>query len=308
MSNNSSVAVGIFGQQFSFRVMFVQILVIIFLCINMLLIATFFKKECFHNSARHILFAVMLLSDSFVLILSDFFLVVNFLQFDIEVWLCTIISIVTFLYVMATPVTLTAMTLERYVAICLPLRHAELCSTRRSMSCILIIHGVSSVPCILILTMFFATASFSFYKKKALCSVEIFILHTWQRHLRSAVSQLYFLIMCIIIIFCYIQIVKVAKAASIENKQSTQRGLRTVILHAFQLLLCLIQLWTPFTEAAALAINVNLFLDIRYFNYVMFSIAPRCLSPLIYGLRDEIFCLVLKNNICFSAFRRSNKM
>lgn len=304
MSNNSSVAGGFFLRQLNLRVIIVQMMVIIFLCINMLLIVTFVKKECFHTSARYVLFAVMLLSDSCVLILSDVLLIVNFFSFTIHVWLCTIISVVTLLYVMATPVTLTAMTLERYVAICLPLRHAELCSTRRSMHCILIIHSVSSIPSICILFMFFATASFSLYEQKTVCSVEMFLLHTWQRYFRSAMSQFYFLIMCIIIFFCYIQIVKVAKAASGENKKSTQRGLRTVILHTFQLLLCLVQLWSPFTEAAALQIDVNLFVNVRYFNYIMFSIAPRCLSPLIYGLRDEIFFLALKNDICLNCCER----
>ncbi|XP_043974945.1 odorant receptor 131-2-like [Gambusia affinis] len=299
MSNNSSVAVGSIQQQISFRVLLIQILVVIFLCINMLLIVTFLKKECFHTSARYILFAVMLMSDSFVLILSNVLVIINFLQFTIQVWLCTVISIVTLLYVMATPVTLTAMTLERYVAICLPLRHAELCSTRRSMHCILVIHGISSVPSMLNLSIFFATAPLGLYEQRALCSVDMFILQPWQRNFRSAISQLYFFIMCIIIVFCYIQIVKVAKAASGENKQSTQKGMRTVILHTFQLLLCLILLWNPFTEAAALRVDVNLFLNIRYFNYIVFSLAPRCLSPLVYGLRDEMFFLALKNYICF---------
>lgn len=50
--------------------------------------------------------------------------------------------------VLFTPVTLTAMILERYVAICLALRHAELCSTCSALHCILIIHGLSSVPCL----------------------------------------------------------------------------------------------------------------------------------------------------------------
>ncbi|XP_008423107.2 somatostatin receptor type 4-like [Poecilia reticulata] len=304
MSNNSSVAVGSFQQQISFRLLLIQILVVIFLCINMLLIVTFFKKECFHTSARYILFAVMLMSDSFVLILSNVLVILSILQFTIQVWLCTVISIVTLLYVMATPVTLTAMTLERYVAICLPLRHAELCSTRRSIHCILVIHSISSVPSMLNLSIFFATASLGLYETRALCSVEMFILQPWQRHFRSAISQLYFFIMCIIIVFCYVQIVKVAKAASGDNKQSTQRGMRTVILHTFQLLLCLILLWSPFTEAAALKVDVNLFLNIRYFNYIVFSLAPRCLSPLIYGLRDEMFFLALKNYICFCFCKR----
>uniref|UniRef100_A0A3Q3FHE5 Galanin receptor type 2-like n=1 Tax=Kryptolebias marmoratus TaxID=37003 RepID=A0A3Q3FHE5_KRYMA len=285
-------------RQVNLQVVIVQILVIIFLWVNMLLIVTFFKQECFHASARYILFAVMLLSDSLVLIVSDVLLILSYFQLTMHVWLCTIISVVILIYVHVTPVTLTAMTLERYVAICMPLHHAELCSTRRVMFFVLIIHGISSGPCLVIFISFFASASLSFYKQNMICSVEWFFFQTWQHHLRSAVSQVYFLIMCIVIVFCYERIMKVAKAASAENKLSTQKGLRTVLLHAFQLLLCLIQLWCPFIEAAVLQISLELFVHVRYFNYITFSLAPRCLSPLIYGLRDETFFLALKNQTC----------
>ncbi|CAB1427329.1 unnamed protein product [Pleuronectes platessa] len=126
-----------------------------------------------------------------------------------------------------TPVTLTAMTLERYVAICLPLRHAELCSPRSTLHGILIIHSLSSLPCIVVLSIFFASASSASYTQFRRCSVEIFIIHTWQGHLRSAISQFYFLIMCMTIVFSYVKIMRAAKAASGEDKKSTWRGLRT---------------------------------------------------------------------------------
>uniref|UniRef100_A0A3Q0RMB4 G-protein coupled receptors family 1 profile domain-containing protein n=1 Tax=Amphilophus citrinellus TaxID=61819 RepID=A0A3Q0RMB4_AMPCI len=272
-----------------------QILVIIFLCINMLLIVTFLKKECFHASTRYILFFVILLSDSFLLLMSDILLILTNFKCSLQVWLCLIISLFVLLYSIVTPVTLTAMTLERYVAICMPLRHGQLCCIRSTMYCILIIHGLSSGPCIVILSMFFASASLSFYRQYTICSVELFILYRWQDHVRSAVHQFYFLIMSITIVFSYVKIMKVAKAASGENKKSTKKGLRTVVLHAFQLLLCLLQLWTPFIETAVLPIDFNLYRNVRYFNYILFNIAPRCLSPLIYGLRDEAFFLELKN-------------
>uniref|UniRef100_A0A4W6DPM1 G-protein coupled receptors family 1 profile domain-containing protein n=1 Tax=Lates calcarifer TaxID=8187 RepID=A0A4W6DPM1_LATCA len=281
------------------KLIITQILVMIFLCINLLLIMTFFKKECFHTSARYILFALTLLSDSFLLFMSDILVIWAIFHLTIQVWLCVIICAVLLLYVTVTPVTLTVMTLECYVAICMPLRHGELCSTRSTMHCILIIHGLSSVPCIVILSAFFVSASLSFYKKYQICSVEIFIFHTWQDHLRSALYQFQFLIMCIIIVFCYVKIMKVAKAASGENKKSTKKGLRTVLLHGFQLLLCLIQLWCPFIEAAVFKISFSLFEDVRYFNYIMFYLAPRCLSPLIYGLRDEVFFHALKHYASF---------
>lgn len=98
---------------------------------------------------------------------------------------------------------------------------------------------------------------------------------------------------------------KTAKAASGENKKSTKKGLKTVSLHAFQLLLCLIRMWCPFVEGAVLQIDYNVFLAIRYFDYIMFILAPKCLSPLIYGLRDETFYLALKNYVCFGFSKRN---
>uniref|UniRef100_A0A672YE63 G-protein coupled receptors family 1 profile domain-containing protein n=1 Tax=Sphaeramia orbicularis TaxID=375764 RepID=A0A672YE63_9TELE len=278
-----------------YRITIIQVLVFVCICINLLLIVTFFKKDCFHTTARYILFALTLLTDSFLLLISDVLLIINYYRITMQMWLCIIITIFALFYFFITPVTLTAMTLERYVAICMPLHHGVLCSTRRTMHCILIIHIISSFPCIVILSPFFASIPDSFFRKCAFCSVETFMLQRWHEHLRSGISQFYFLIMCIVIVFCYVKIMKVAKAASGENKKSTGKGLRTVVLHAFQLLLCLIQLWCPIIENAVLHIDGRLFQKLRYVNYIIFSLFPRCLSPLVYGLRDETFFHALKS-------------
>ncbi|XP_019117381.1 odorant receptor 131-2-like [Larimichthys crocea] len=293
-ANNSQTGGGSSVHEINDKVILVQVFVSVFLCINVLLIITFFMKDSFYTTTRYILFAVTLLSDCLFLLMTDILLIFSYFRFAIQMWLCLIVYTVLSLYTFVTPVTLTAMTLERYVAICMPLRHAELCCTRSTMHCILIIHGLSSVPCIVVLSIFFASVTHSFYTQGRICSVEIFIHHRWQSHLRSAISQFYFLIMVILIVFSYVKIVKVAKAASGEDKKSSWKGLRTVILHGFQLLLCLIQLWCPFIEAAVLQINLMLFINVRYFNYITFILAPRCLSPLIYGLRDEMFFHALK--------------
>ncbi|XP_053279175.1 odorant receptor 131-2-like [Pleuronectes platessa] len=274
--------------------MLVQVFIVLFLCINLLLITTFFSKEVFYTTMRYVLFAVTLMSDCMFLCVTDILLILNYSQSMIQMWLCLILYTISSLCMILTPVTLTAMTLERYVAICLPLRHADLCSPRSTLHGILIIHSLSSLPCIVFLSVFFASASFSSYTQSGTCAVETFIIHTWQGPLTSAINQFYFLIMCITIVFSYVKIMRVAKAASGEDKQSTWRGLRTVGLHAFQLLLCLIQLWCPFVEAAVFEINLMLFIKVRFFNYITFILAPRCLSPLIYGLRDEMFFHALK--------------
>ncbi|XP_072248693.1 odorant receptor 131-2-like [Leuresthes tenuis] len=293
-SNNSLSGGGLSIRRINYRVILVQVLVSAFLCINLFLITTFFMKDSFYTTMRYILFAITLFSDCLFLFITNVILILSYFGITIQMWLCLIIYIVLSVYTFVTPVTLTAMTLERFVAICMPLRHAKLCSTRSAVHLILIIHGLSSVPCTVFLSLFFASATYTLYSQDRVCSVEMFILYSWQGHLRSAISQFYFLMLCIIIVFCYTQIMKVAKAASGESKKSSWKGLRTVILHAFQLLLCLIQLWCPFIEAAVLQIDQMLFINVRYFNYITFILVPRCLSPLIYGLRDEMFFNALK--------------
>ena len=276
------------------KIMLIQIFVVLFLCINLLLIMTFFTKEFFYTTMRYILFAVTLMSDCLFLVVTNILVILIYSSYTIQTWLCIIIYILSSLYTNVTLVTLTVMTLERYVAICLPLRHGELCSPRSALHSILIIHSLSSLPSMVVLSIFFASATFGSYTQRRICTGEIFIIHAWQGHLRSAISQFYFLIMFITIVFSYVKIMRVAKAASGEDKKSTWRGLRTVGLHAFQLFLCLIQRWCPFVEAAVFPISLVLYINVRYINFITFNLAPRCLSPLIYGLRDEMFFNALK--------------
>ncbi|XP_029027589.1 odorant receptor 131-2-like [Betta splendens] len=280
-----------------YQVILVQVLVSVFLCINLLLISTFSRQEFFYTTMRYILFAVTLLSDSLFLLITDIMYILIYFRFTVQMWLCLIMCIFLSLYTFATPVTLTAMTLERYVAICRPLHHAELCSTRKAVHCILIIHCISSVPFIVIFSIFIDSAAHSFYTENSKCIIDIFIVHKWQSHLWSAISQFYFLIMCIVIVCCYFKIMKVAKGASGENKHLSWKGLRTVALHAFQLLLGLIQLWCPFIEAFVIQINFAMYVNVKYFDYIVFVLAPRCLSPLIYGLRDDRYFRALKHYV-----------
>ncbi|KAG7457289.1 odorant receptor 131-2-like [Solea senegalensis] len=297
-ANDSSVRV------INDRVIIVEFFITLFLCINLLLITVFFMKDFFYTTMRYIFFALTLMSDCVILLVTNVLLILTYFGFTMPMSLCLIVFAAVSLYTFVTPVTLTAMTLERFVAICMPLRHGELCSTRSALHCILIIHGVSSLPCVAFLSIFFASASHRFYTKSDMCFAEKFILHTWQGHLRSAISQFYFLTMCIIIMFSYFKIMKVARAASGQNRKSTWKGLRTVVLHGFQLFLCLFQLWCPFIEAAVLQINLMLYINVRYFNYIMFILSPRCLSPLIYGLRDEKFSVALRSFVLCGLYKK----
>ena len=91
------------------------------------------------------------------------------------------------------------------------------------------------------------------------CTVEKLILERWKNHLHTAVLEVYFLWMSGVIAFTYIKIVKAAKAVASDSKKSTSKGQKTVILHAIQLLLCLIRFLCPFVESAILQVDFMLF-------------------------------------------------
>ncbi|XP_006628152.1 odorant receptor 131-2-like [Lepisosteus oculatus] len=272
----------------------VQILVVVFLYVNSLLIVTFFKKEAFRTNMRYMFFAHTLVVDCIFLLLTNLVLLWSYFNILITAWSCILVCFIMGILTYATPLTLTAMCLERYVAICMPLRHADISTTSRAISSILIILALSAIPSTLILTILFSSVSLSFYTTRTICTVEITIVHKWQSYLRSAIAQFCFFVMAIIIAFTYLKIMAAAKAASSDNKRLASKGSKTVILHSMQLLLCLTEMLCPFIEMAVYEVNMQLFLDVRYFNYLAFILAPRCLSPLVYGLRDNKFYLVLK--------------
>ncbi|XP_030633927.1 odorant receptor 131-2-like [Chanos chanos] len=299
--NNSNVSTdsGFYIRPYGDRVLFVQILVGIFLYVNSLMIFTFLKKEIFREDTRYILFAQTLFSDSGLLVISDLALLGIYYEYPIPMIPCCILCTLMNWLNDCTPLTLVAMCLERYVAICMPLRHADISNSRNRKIGLLVIWTVSSMTSLIGIFGFLAVNPSHILLSYVLCSVEVLLTFAWQAQLRAVLLQMYFFFMFVIIVFTYIKIMMAARAASSDNKKSTYKSLRTVALHAFQLFLCLVQLLSPYVELAVLQIDFMLFVDVRYANFVVFIIVPRCLSPLIYGLRDEKFFLVLKHHTLF---------
>ncbi|KAJ8392128.1 hypothetical protein AAFF_G00079340 [Aldrovandia affinis] len=131
MAKNSTTQNGTVGssttlRQVNKKVLIVQVLVGLFLYMNCLMIFTFFRKEAFRNTVRYILFAHTLVCDCLFLFLTNILFLLSYFCILMPVGLCLCISVVVSILTYATPLTLMAMSLERYVAICLPLRHVEI--------------------------------------------------------------------------------------------------------------------------------------------------------------------------------------
>ncbi|KAL4648538.1 somatostatin receptor type 5-like [Arapaima gigas] len=284
----------LFSKTVNEKILLVQVLVGIFLYVNCLMIFTFFQKEAFRSDTRYILFAQTLFLDSTLMVMTDLASVGAFYQYPIPCIPCVILCVLMDWISNGTPLTLVAMCLERYVAVCMPLRHANISNPRSRLVGLLLVWSLSSIPSFIEFFAFVASASSSFWASAIICSLNVLNIHSWHTNLRTAVSQVYFLAMSAVIVFTYVKIMGAARVASSENKKSTTKSVRTVILHAFQLFLCTFQFWCPLIESAVFEIDIMLFINVRYSDFILFIIAPRCLSPLIYGLRDEKFFLVMK--------------
>ncbi|XP_048860812.1 odorant receptor 131-2-like [Brienomyrus brachyistius] len=284
-----------FLRPYAANVIITEVLVGIFLYINGLMIFTFFMKEAFRTDTRYILFAHMLFVDSSLLMGSSLAVLLHYYSVVIPYEACIVLNLVLVWLEFCTPLTLVAMCLERFVAVCKPLRHAAISTPRIRVVGLLLIWGLGCVPALVILLSFAALVSAERLTMRVLCTVDALFVIEWQRYLQIAVFKFYFLLMSMVIAFTYIKVAAAARSASGENRKSSAKGTRTVALHAIQLLLCLIQLLTPFVDMALLKISVVIYVYIRFVNFIMFVIAPRCLSSLIYGLRDQNFLQALKH-------------
>uniref|UniRef100_A0AAY4B2C5 G-protein coupled receptors family 1 profile domain-containing protein n=1 Tax=Denticeps clupeoides TaxID=299321 RepID=A0AAY4B2C5_9TELE len=276
--------------------------VVIFLYINCLMIFTFLKKEAFRTDTRYILFSQTLFPDSGLILIANLALALVYYQVAIHFVVCCLLSVIMSLLSIVSPLALVAMCLERYVAICMPLRHADISTPRTRNICLLIMWLISSVIPIYVLFVSLFSIPSKFLLAYVVCSIDVLFVESWQNLVRSTLFQMYFLVMFGIVLFSYFKIMKAARAASSKNKKSTNKGLRTVLLHAFQLLLSLLRFICPYVETSVLHIDILLYVNLRYSDFIVFFLAPRCLSPLIYGLRDEKFSVVLRNYVFFGHY------
>ncbi|XP_064157584.1 odorant receptor 131-2-like [Anguilla rostrata] len=271
-----------------------QMLVWFFICVDMLMLFTFFSKQAFRTNARYILFAHTLMADCLLLLLTD--LVVLLIHFSVLVPVshCIVLCILMGITSKNTPYTITAMCLERYVAICMPLRHASISTTGRTMAAIAVVWACSSVRVIMDLIIVSVKAPPEYFAKPTFCHYEIMLVTEWQRLMFVTFNQVDFGIIVVILLFCYTKIMLAAQAASGENKQSVSKGRRTLLLHGLQLFLCMADLWTPYILVVVQKQSLYWYQTLRFLNFIAFTVVSRALSPLIYGLRDKKFCLALK--------------
>ncbi|XP_063297166.1 odorant receptor 131-2-like [Pelobates fuscus] len=261
-----------------------------FLYFIIVILMVFFSNVYVRENPRYLLFAHMLITDTIYLSLGIFLSVsVMFLPVSIPVPVCYIVIIMITTTFKVTPYNLAAMALERYMAICFPLRHGQLCTRPRSLVVIGVIWIIGFVPSIADFIILISSKDPSFFSLRLMCTQYSFMNTPQQNAIQITAYVLCFAVVGLIIIYTYIRIMLIAMKLDSGNSSASKAG-KTVMLHALQLLLCM----TAFSHNITELFFQEYILLVARINFLFFMCLPRSLSPLIYGLRDEMLCSYIK--------------
>ncbi|XP_051788966.1 odorant receptor 131-2-like [Erpetoichthys calabaricus] len=257
--------------------------------INGMLIAVFFKHNIFHRNPRYILFIHMVLNDVLEISIAIFMHIWKEVAYIMPVSLCYFLMTIAITTTYNTPLNLALMALERYIAICKPLHHSNICTLRRTYIILNIIWLISFLSPASDLIIILNVEPMSFFSTKIICYSESFVRTYFLSVKRSCMSFTYFAVAWLTMAYTYIHIVFAARSASRSEKSSARKAYNTVLLHAIQLTLSSLMFLHPLVTNLWLYYQNQDPGDVQYFTYVLIILFPRLLSPLIYGVREENF-------------------
>ncbi|XP_053172275.1 odorant receptor 131-2-like [Scomber japonicus] len=261
--------------------------------INASLIHTFRKHQIFYLNPRYILFIHLVVNDIIMVTVTITLFVVSYTLYQINVSVCCVIMLIVIFTTENTPLNLACMAVECYIAICLPLHHMQICTVKRTLMLIGLIWMTSIVSGITDLFITLATEPLDFFHSRVFCRRGVVFPHPLIIEKRDITYSLFLVIVWITIFYTYFKILFTAKTASKDAKKARN----TIILHGFQLLLCMSTYATPPLKDALLRWFPKNYADSLFAIYITVQILPRSISPIIYGLRDNTFRKYLKNEL-----------
>ncbi|XP_036379725.1 odorant receptor 131-2-like [Megalops cyprinoides] len=269
-----------------------------FLYANLVMLVTLRSKAIFQETSRYILLTNMLFLDSINLLVSFLLYIFAVVRVNLGGFVCLAIVVSSDITSSTSPLNLALMSLERYVAICFPLRHAEITTSRRTGVAIGIIWVLGSLNSLTDILVFVITGS-TFDTRWGYCTRSLVFHLEVHAVLNKTFSGIYFTSVGVIIIYTYFGIVVAARSAA-SDKMSANKARKTVLLHLIQLGLYLASFsYDSIIIAAYQYLDRLSALNIQYVAFLGLVIFPRCLSPLVYGLRDQTIRPVFKYYFTF---------
>ncbi|KAJ0063727.1 hypothetical protein NL108_006662 [Boleophthalmus pectinirostris] len=267
-------------------------------CIAVML-HTFASHRQFLETSRYILFAYMLINDAFQVISSVVLFALFVCQIKFPLFYCIPLLFVSTATFQNTPLILAAMSLERYVAIVYPLQRPLAWRSDRIWVIILALWIISCLFPLIDFSIGKQDPNLDPFSTPVLCKSAELNTSPIQMLFKAVIFIIFFAVVAIIILFTYVRILLETRKLR-QDRASVNKAMHTVVLHGFQLVLCVLAFTHPITESL---VKVHGWQpqDMAFFNYFTFILIPRFLSPLIYGFRDQnLRACIGKSLLCCS--------
>ncbi|XP_059426119.1 odorant receptor 131-2-like [Carassius carassius] len=263
-------------------------LAVIIVSINGIFVYIFFRSSIFYSDPRYILYIHLVINDMLMVCLSVTLFVMSFAWQNVPLPFCVTLLIVAATAHKNTPLTLAGMAVERYIAICKPLHHHQICTVRRTYILISLIWGVGVIPGLTDLILLSIVRPLSVFTTTASCSASILYSTQYHEIHTRFMNGLYSSVVWLILVFTYCQVLVAARRAS-ADKSSAKKAQSTILLHGAQLLLCMMSYITAIIDKTFVPLIPADRARLTFLNYLLTNIIPRLLTPLIYGVRDKLF-------------------
>lgn len=272
---------------------------LLFLCVNAVMLLALLRKPVLLESPRYILFGHLLFTDSMQLLLVMLLYTFAVTGVRLISYECIVFLLLTSITVRLSALSLAVMSLERYIAICFPLRHADIATSKATGVAIALIWAVGSLDSFIQLFLFVDLENTSFTLPKFCIRNNVFRLQIYTS-IDMAFTIVNFVLVTITIIYTYIAIMITVKSTSSRVQSNSTKAAKTVLLHLVQLCLCLTStLFNMLNTSRIWNINLTVAMRLQYGLFVVLIVFPKCLSPLIYGLRDQTLRQVFKHSFIF---------
>ena len=273
-----------------------------FVClfINCALLFTLRSKPLFRDTSRYILLYNLLFADTALLVQNHLMYILAVCRITLTYPVCGVLTMLANLTTAICFLTLAVMSLERYVAVCYPLRHTTIITIRNTEVAIIVVWAFSALS---ILTRVTLLLNLQFEKLQSLqmkyfCGKESILLDPMLDLYDTSITYCLFGSTGVAVSCSYIGVIIAARSAS-TDKASARKVRNTLLLHLVQVGLSLSStIHNPMLIAISKVLDRIILVYIQIVFYVCFIIFPRCLTSLIYGIRDQTIRPVLMYNLC----------